>query len=303
MGEMLPKSDTSATGIPQWVRTLGIVTAIVMTAGGAASDEKQLEAAVHREVVLGDLKGALEQYKAIAGRSGQPRSLAARALYGQGQCLEKLGRRDEARAVYARLRNEYADQAEAARARVQLAGWEDPLPGPRNLTFQQGAPGKAPPGWIVPDFPKGASYMAELRRKGCRTGGCAVVVVPDNAPSPFGNLMQSFSAAAYAGKTVRLRAWLRLEPSDQQVAIHPAIASLLGITAAPEDSAQLWLSVERARRQPGAHIEDQPARSADWTRCEIVSAIDPDATFITFGVRSVGRGRVWVDDVSFEVIH
>ena len=271
----------------------------------AESLEMQLESAIHREIVLGDLKGAMEQYRAILAQPAKSRPVAARALFGSGQCLEKLGRRNEAHAAYTRLVSEYADQSEtAALARAELAGWEDPLPGPHNLNFAQGAPGKAPPGWIVPDFPKGASYMAELRRKGCRSDiGCAVVVVPDHAPSPFGSLMQSFSAAAYAGKTVRLRASLRLESSDQQVAIHPAIASLLGITAAPEDGAQLWLSVDRARRQAGANSVDRPVRSAEWTKCEILSAIEPDATFITFGVRYVGRGRVWVDDVSFEVIH
>jgi Tetratricopeptide repeat len=302
---MLRNPDTSAAVSTHWVRKLGIVMAIAMGALGADSGERQLEAAIHREIVLGDLKGAMEQYKALLAQPGRSRAVAARALFGSGQCLEKLGRRDEARSAYTRVVNEYADQpATVAVARAQLAGWEEPLPGPRNLTFEQGTAGKAPPGWIVPDFPKGAGYMAELRRKGCRSdAGCAVVVVPDNAPSPFGNLMQSFSAAAYAGKTVRLTAWLRLESSDQQVAIHPAIASLLGITAAPEDGAQLWLSVDRARRQAGANIVDRPVRLSEWTRCEIVSPIEVDATFITFGVRSVGRGRVWVDGVSFEVIH
>jgi len=36
--------------------------------------------------------------------------------------------------------------------------------------------------------------------------------------------------------------------------------------------------------------------------CDIVGRIDEDATFIELGVLSAGRGRVWVDDVSFEVI-
>jgi hypothetical protein len=301
---MLRNPDTSATASRQWFRILGIVIVIAGAAAGAGSVEMQLESAIHREIVLGDLKGAMEQYHAILSQPNRPRSVAARAVFGSGQCLEKLGRRNEARAAYTRVVNEFGDEQQvAALARAQLAKWEEPLPGPRNLSFDQGTPGKAPPGWIVPDFPKGASYMAEVQRRGCRgKSGCAVVVVPDNAPSPFGSLMQSFSAAAYAGKTVRLRAWLRVESTDQRVAIHPAIASLLGITAAPEDGAQLWLSVDRARRQPGANLVDDPVRSTEWTRCEIVSAIAPDATFITFGVRSVGRGRVWVDDVSFEVV-
>ena len=40
-------------------------------------------------------------------------------------------------------------------------------------------------------------------------------------------------------------------------------------------------------------MKDRPVRSAEWTPCEIVSKVDEDATFINFGVVSVGRGRVW----------
>ncbi|HYW43900.1 MAG TPA: tetratricopeptide repeat protein [Bryobacteraceae bacterium] len=292
---MLRKSDTSATASTHWFRKLGIVMVMAVALalagassglGGADTGEMHLEAAVHREIVLGDLKGAMEQYRAVLAQSGKSRAIAARALFGIGQCQEKSGRRNEARTTYTRLVNEYSDQPETvARARAQLAGWEDPLPGPRNLKFEQGVPGKVPPGWFVPALPKDADYLAELRRKGCRSeSGCAVVLVPANAPSAFGNLMQSFSAAAYAGKTVRLRAWLRLESSD------------------PGDRAQMWLSVDRANRQKGSNIVDRPVLSAEWTRCEIVSPIERDATFINFGVSSVGRGRVWVDGVSFEVI-
>jgi hypothetical protein len=72
----------------------------------------------------------------------------------------------------------------------------------------------------------------------------------------------------------------------------------------PEDRAQLWLNVERANRRPGFsdNMDDRPVRSLEWTRAEIVGEIDADAQFINFGVMSIGGGRVWVDDVSFEVI-
>jgi hypothetical protein len=49
-------------------------------------------------------------------------------------------------------------------------------------------------------------------------------------------------------------------------------------------------------------MDDRPVRSSEWTRCEIVGKIEPDAVFIDIGVMSIGRGRVWVDDVSFEVV-
>jgi hypothetical protein len=262
-----------------------------MAVGAVAgtNSEMQLESAIHKEIVLGDLKGALEQYRAILSQPIESREIVARALFQMGQCQEKLGKRREAYAAYSRVASEFGDQQEiAAQARAQLAAWDAPLPGPRNLTFEQGVPGKAPPGWIVPSLPKDANYMAELRRTGCRgTTGCVVLLVPANAPAPVVSLMQSFSAAAYRGKTVRFRASLRLEAFD------------------PEGRAQMLLSVDRANRQAGCfdNMSDRPIRTAEWKPFEIVCRVEPDATFINFGVIALGLlTRVWVDDVSFEIV-
>jgi hypothetical protein len=269
----------------------------------AADAEWRLEAAIHREIVVGDLKGAMEAYQAILASEGKPKAVAARALFQLGQCQEKLGQRTAAYSSYRRVVTEYGDQAEtASQAQAKLSDWEA-VPGPRNLKFEEGVVGKVPPGWFVPALPKDADYLAELRRTGCRSGlGCAVVLVPandgplgwlvhllDKAPGasrPTSNLMQSFGAAAYRGKTVRLRAWLRLESTD------------------PEDRAQMWVSVDREHHRRGFYdyMDDRPVRSPQWTRCDIVGRIEEDAVFIDIGVMSIGRGRVWVDDVSFEVV-
>jgi hypothetical protein len=49
-------------------------------------------------------------------------------------------------------------------------------------------------------------------------------------------------------------------------------------------------------------MDDRPVRSGDWGRYEIVGDIDSDAQFINIGFLSIGGGRLWVDDVSFDVI-
>jgi hypothetical protein len=256
--------------------------------------EERLEKAVHDELVLGDLRGAMEQYKAIVGHSGKARVSAARALFRMGQCLEKLGRRSEARALYTRIVKEYSDAPETvAEAEARLADWGGSIPGPLNLDFDEGVVNKLPAAWFVPSDPNQADHWAQLRTAGCMSGTCAVVLVPDDAPAHVGNLMQSFRASAYRGKTVRLRAWIRLE------------------AVAPEDRAQMWLSVDRGRPKSlfdGIDIRqgffdnmaDRPIRSAQWTECEIVAPVAEDAAYIKFGIMSVGRGRVWVDNVSFK---
>ena len=248
--------------------------------------EARLEGAIYQEVVLGDLKGAMDAYQAILAAPETSRGVTARALLQLGACLEKSGRRDAARQPYSQLTREFGDQsAVAVQARARLAGWEDSFPAPRNLKFDQGVEGRAPPGWSVPALPKEADRWAELRRTGCRSRtGCAVVL--GNSTVRVGNLYQSISAAAYRGKTVRMGAWLRMESAD------------------PGDRAQMWLSVDRGNGKDGffESMNNRPVQSDDWTYRVITVDIDPDASFIEFGVMTYGRGRAWVDSVSFEVI-
>ncbi|MBV8841189.1 MAG: hypothetical protein JO307_00125 [Bryobacterales bacterium] len=283
MAKTLRKPDRFAVEIRLALVMLLFVAGQTMM---AATAEASLEAAIYKEAVLGDVKGAMEDYRRLAGSPQTPRPVAARALLQLGDCLEKSGLRDQARQPYTRIAKYYSDQTDVvAQAQARLSGWEESFPAPRNLTFEQGVEGKAPPGWSVPALPKDASQWAELRRSGCRSRtGCAVVL--GNSPVRVGNLYQSISAGAYRGKTIRLTAWLRMEAADAG------------------DRAQMWLSVDRGKGKEALfeNMNDRPVQTADWTQREITADIDHDATFIEFGVMTYGRGRAWVDSVSFEVV-
>ena len=301
MAEILRKSDAFhaesphppvilRSGKPLWTVAQILILSPVLLAGSAnlATPEARLENAIRHEMVLGDLKGAMEQYKSLLAEPAQSRPLAARALLRMAECQEKLGRHAEAYDTFTEVAKEYRDQTAIAEiARVRLENWESAIPAPLNLKFTDGNLGKLPGAWFVPTVPQDSGHWAQLRRDGCRQGDqCAVVLVPENAPSRVGNLMQAFSAKAYRGKTVRYAAWIRLE------------------AAGSDDRAQIWLSVDRPNDRKGffENMSDRPVRSGGWTLCEIRGRIDEDATFIKFGVMSLGRGRVWVDDVSFEII-
>jgi len=108
---------------------LGAALAAGFPANQAKGDraEVALQAALKKEAVDGDLKGAIEQYKKIAQSTN--RAAAAKALLRMGQCHEKLGNAEagEARKAYQRLVHDYADQAEiVAQARVRLAALGGP---------------------------------------------------------------------------------------------------------------------------------------------------------------------------------
>ena len=269
---------------------LAVAVLFLAVAGVASAQgdvERQLEAAVYREMVMGDVGAAVGMYQGILGQTGTPRPVAARAA-AYGAVPGEIGTAPRRHATYVRVVRDYASEGPiAAEAKAKLSGWSDAPPGPRNLRFEQGKVDDVPPGWFVPAVEKTTGILAQLRHKGCRGNtGCAVVIAPATAPDAVGNLMQSFSAAAYRGKTVRLRAWVRVEAGT------------------PGDRAQMWLKVDRPNGRTGFYddMDDRPVRDAEWTNCEIVAEVDRDAQFLDFGVRSIGRGRVWVDEVSFEIV-
>nr|MCU0247447.1 tetratricopeptide repeat protein [Bryobacter sp.] len=94
--------------------------AFALNAQQPGSAESLLQAATKREVVDGDLAGAIAGYqKALAAAKGN-RAVAAKALYQLAQCYRKQGNA-EARKTLERLVREFGDQPVAAQARTQLA--------------------------------------------------------------------------------------------------------------------------------------------------------------------------------------
>ena len=84
--------------------------------------EVALRAAMEKETVEGDVKGAIEQYKKLAQNNNK--SVAARALVRLGECYEKQGNAD-ARKTYEQVLSKFGDQkvaVEQARARLSALG-------------------------------------------------------------------------------------------------------------------------------------------------------------------------------------
>src|SRR5262249_53298924 len=91
----------------------------VITAQVQNRDQAALKAAMDKDTLEGDLKGAIEQYKRVA--QSKDRSIAARAIVRMAECYQKLGDA-EARKLYERVVREFADQKEpAALARARLS--------------------------------------------------------------------------------------------------------------------------------------------------------------------------------------
>ncbi len=112
----------------RWRLTFGLslcAVFVLLPAFAVVQKEQQskllLEQAAKKELIDGDLKGAIETYQQILNLQGVPREVTAKTLLHLGQCYEKLGN-VEARKAYERLVREFADQvAESKLARARLA--------------------------------------------------------------------------------------------------------------------------------------------------------------------------------------
>jgi Tol biopolymer transport system component len=115
----------AGTRVATWLAAALLAALAVPTglASGQKNDEAEvlLQAARHKELVAGELEGAIGIYKKVLADHAGNRPVAARALVGLGQCYEKLGQQG-AREAYERVLRDYADQSEAAtEARSRLA--------------------------------------------------------------------------------------------------------------------------------------------------------------------------------------
>lgn len=149
-----------------------------------------------------------------------------------------------------------------------------------------------PKKWIMPDACLKAGYSVRMTDENPIEGRkCALIegLAPTN-PMIIGSLMQVVEAAPYRGKRIRVRAAIRTE------------------VRGPGNQAQMWVRVDRP--QPDGrpvtgffdNMQNRPMTQAEWKYVATVGDVDEDAEKINVGVFLSGRGKVWVDDTSLEVV-
>jgi Tol biopolymer transport system component len=112
--------------------------------------EVAFKAAMDREVIDGDLKGAIEEYKKVVAAAGSNRALAAQALLKIAEAYQKLGDA-QAPEAYARLVRDYADQRDAvATARTRLAALQSHAAG-GGISLRKVYAGEGINGRVSPD--------------------------------------------------------------------------------------------------------------------------------------------------------
>lgn len=159
------------------------------------------------------------------------------------------------------------------------AGW--------NLDFEEDSLGDGRRGWFTPAKQFVPDYEATLTKAAPYHGAQCVRLSSTGTPNgrEFGNVMQTFNAVPFRGKTMRFRAAVRTDGSR---------------TA----RAQMWFRVDRAKRRMGffENMDAKPITSDEWGVYEIIGRIDDDAELINIGCMLIGTGSIFFDDVHFEEV-
>jgi hypothetical protein len=104
--------------------------------------------------------------------------------------------------------------------------------------------------------------------------------------SSYGALGQGISAHNYQGKRVRFQAQIKTRDVSQW--------------------AGLWMSALRPGEKYAAafyNSQDKPiAGTTDWQLRSVTLDIPQDAASLNFGVINGGKGQVWIDQLSLEVV-
>lgn len=147
--------------------------------------------------------------------------------------------------------------------------------------------GDSPKGWYSSQHTGSVSYDFALD-SGRRKSGTHAMRIKNIGPEPWGTVAQVIPATAYAGKTVRLSAWVRTE----------------GVPAGRNNGVSLLLLAQRGG-QLLAHVPSKGGRvqgDTDWARRTVELELPPATNRIEFGATLEGAGTAWVDGFELEVV-
>jgi hypothetical protein len=163
-------------------------------------------------------------------------------------------------------------------------------PATENLKFIEGAPGAAPPGWLLGPYwwnPQiiPAHEAQIVSGQSCNGGRqCATVhSVSSNAGLCF--LYQIIDAIQYRGKNLTYRADVRADIAQGSMA-------------------RLLVRVHRSDCSTSFfdNLGDHPITGSAWSPYQIRAPIGQDARDIEFGMQLMGQGAAWIDNISMTFV-
>ncbi|HVF99808.1 MAG TPA: hypothetical protein VND68_08210, partial [Chloroflexia bacterium] len=179
-----------------------------------------------------------------------------------------------------------------AGARIELLSQDAPvliasrgIPAIYNPGFEQGMFG-----WRWTHTSGSTTSEATIDKGEARSGDASVRLKSDTTQA--GDrviLMQTIRAGGYAGKKVRVSAYLKTQDLSESAVLW------LNARAAQDSGSQATLAID--------NMSDRPVRgTTDWQRYDLVLDVPRKATHLDVGAILGGRGVVWVDDFEIEEV-
>jgi hypothetical protein len=141
-----------------------------------------------------------------------------------------------------------------------------------------------PNGWFFGGDP--ASFKVGVDSNISQHGKiCATLESIVENPPQFCTLMQSFVVKNLGGQRVKMTGYIKSQGEDV--------------------SGSMWIRVDDTGNKIFADFDnmmDRPvAGNSDWTKCEIIFDV-AEKCMVSYGFILTGKGKIWVDNVSFETV-
>jgi hypothetical protein len=174
------------------------------------------------------------------------------------------------------------------------------------------------------DHPK--AYSMGVDRKVSHSGKVSATIVcnEEKAGDNFGTLMQYYPAGNYLGKRIRMSGymktkdvkgwagfWLRVdvdtitkedmekEVKTSKVTVNWNYYACDNISYNENRNSIVWVSFDNMH---DGKTDRSVRGTTDWTKYEIVLDVPENSSTMAFGALLCGKGQMWFDDLSFEVV-
>jgi len=143
-----------------------------------------------------------------------------------------------------------------------------------------------PKGWgKAGDNPKG--FRIGIENQFAKHGlKCAYIESIDKQPTGFCTIIQTIIDNDYSNKRIKMTSYVKTEGTV--------------------DTAQMWVRIDDFGKRIVADFDNMDNRpiigTNDWQKCEIIFDVPPSNYEIFFGVFLKGPGKIWVDNVSFDIV-
>ncbi len=107
-----------------------------------------------------------------------------------------------------------------------------------------------------------------------------------SSPKEFGAIMQSCSTKEFLGKKIKMKGYIKTEN----------VSNWSG----------MWLRINPIKSCASPYFDNMKKRpikgSTNWTEYEITLDVPENSNSMNFGVLLHGTGKVWLDNLSFEIL-